>query len=87
MDSSQDEIGAVAILGAQLDEELGGGPVQVELAASSCLFVSSSLSSFPCLCCSLAHNTQVFPFPCDSFPVLSLLKPHFICPFRLLGLQ
>ncbi len=30
MDSSQDEIGASAILGAQLDEELGGGPVQVE---------------------------------------------------------
>ncbi|KAF7654435.1 hypothetical protein LDENG_00069430 [Lucifuga dentata] len=29
MDSSQDEIGASAILGAQLDEELGGGPVQV----------------------------------------------------------
>ncbi|XP_072771459.1 gelsolin a isoform X1 [Nerophis lumbriciformis] len=29
MDSSQDEIGACAILGAQLDEELGGGPVQV----------------------------------------------------------
>lgn len=28
-DSSQDEIGASAILGAQLDEELGGGPVQV----------------------------------------------------------
>lgn len=30
MDSSQDEIGASAILGAQLDEELGGGPVQVK---------------------------------------------------------
>eukprot|EP00064_Thunnus_orientalis_P007306 superscaffoldBa00000801_g7326 len=29
MDSSQDEIGASAILCAQLDEELGGGPVQV----------------------------------------------------------
>ncbi|XP_066568739.1 gelsolin isoform X1 [Amia ocellicauda] len=29
-DSSQDEIGASAILGAQLDEELGGGPVQVK---------------------------------------------------------
>ncbi|KAG7476402.1 hypothetical protein MATL_G00082450 [Megalops atlanticus] len=29
MDSSQDEIGASAILGAQLDDELGGGPVQV----------------------------------------------------------
>ncbi|XP_077478181.1 gelsolin a isoform X1 [Stigmatopora argus] len=29
MDSSQDEIGACAILGAQLDDELGGGPVQV----------------------------------------------------------
>lgn len=29
-DSSQDEIGASAILGAQLDEELGGGPVQVQ---------------------------------------------------------
>ncbi|MGH0153910.1 UNVERIFIED_CONTAM: hypothetical protein FKN15_061889 [Acipenser sinensis] len=28
-DSSQDEIGASAILSAQLDEELGGGPVQV----------------------------------------------------------
>jgi hypothetical protein len=28
-DSSQDEIGASAILGAQLDDELGGGPVQV----------------------------------------------------------
>ncbi|XP_017280996.1 gelsolin a isoform X1 [Kryptolebias marmoratus] len=28
-DSSQDEIGACAILGAKLDEELGGGPVQV----------------------------------------------------------
>lgn len=31
MDSSQDEIGACAILGAQLDDELGGGPVQVKL--------------------------------------------------------
>ncbi|XP_072771460.1 gelsolin a isoform X2 [Nerophis lumbriciformis] len=31
MDSSQDEIGACAILGAQLDEELGGGPVQVRV--------------------------------------------------------
>uniref|UniRef100_A0AAQ5YLU3 Gelsolin n=1 Tax=Amphiprion ocellaris TaxID=80972 RepID=A0AAQ5YLU3_AMPOC len=31
MDSSQDEIGASAILGAQLDEELGGGPVQVRV--------------------------------------------------------
>ncbi|XP_028664389.1 gelsolin-like isoform X1 [Erpetoichthys calabaricus] len=29
-DSSQDEIGASAILTAQLDEEMGGGPVQVE---------------------------------------------------------
>lgn len=29
MDSSQDEIGACAILGSQLDDELGGGPVQV----------------------------------------------------------
>jgi hypothetical protein len=33
-DSSQDEIGASAILGAQLDDELGGGPVQV---MSGCL--------------------------------------------------
>uniref|UniRef100_A0A8C4ENI2 Gelsolin n=1 Tax=Dicentrarchus labrax TaxID=13489 RepID=A0A8C4ENI2_DICLA len=31
MDSSQDEIGACAILGAQLDDELGGGPVQVRV--------------------------------------------------------
>uniref|UniRef100_A0A7N6AQC9 Gelsolin n=1 Tax=Anabas testudineus TaxID=64144 RepID=A0A7N6AQC9_ANATE len=31
MDSSQDEIGASAILCAQLDEELGGGPVQVRV--------------------------------------------------------
>uniref|UniRef100_A0A674ACB8 Gelsolin n=1 Tax=Salmo trutta TaxID=8032 RepID=A0A674ACB8_SALTR len=31
-DSSQDEIGASAILGAQLDDELGGGPVQVRVA-------------------------------------------------------
>uniref|UniRef100_A0A4W6FDZ4 Gelsolin n=1 Tax=Lates calcarifer TaxID=8187 RepID=A0A4W6FDZ4_LATCA len=31
MDSSQDEIGASAILGAQLDDELGGGPVQVRV--------------------------------------------------------
>ncbi|XP_069017858.1 gelsolin a isoform X2 [Embiotoca jacksoni] len=44
MDSSQDEIGASAILGAQLDEELGGGPVQVrvmqgkEPAHLMCLF-------------------------------------------------
>ncbi|KAM6902714.1 LOW QUALITY PROTEIN: gelsolin-like [Xenentodon cancila] len=30
-DSSQDEIGASAILGAQLDDELGGGPVQVRV--------------------------------------------------------
>ncbi|XP_029025541.1 gelsolin a isoform X2 [Betta splendens] len=30
-DSSQDEIGASAILGAQLDEELGGGPIQVRV--------------------------------------------------------
>lgn len=29
-DSSQDEIGASAILGSQLDDELGGGPVQVK---------------------------------------------------------
>ncbi|XP_054896579.1 gelsolin a isoform X1 [Poeciliopsis prolifica] len=28
-DSSQDEVGACAILGSQLDDELGGGPVQV----------------------------------------------------------
>lgn len=38
MDSSQDEIGASAILGAQLDEELGGGPVQV--TALCLLFIS-----------------------------------------------
>uniref|UniRef100_A0A7N8XQI8 Gelsolin n=1 Tax=Mastacembelus armatus TaxID=205130 RepID=A0A7N8XQI8_9TELE len=31
MDSSQDEIGASAILAAQLDEELGGGPIQVRV--------------------------------------------------------
>ncbi|XP_061887673.1 gelsolin-like isoform X2 [Entelurus aequoreus] len=31
MDSSQDEIGTCAILTAQLDEELGGGPVQVRV--------------------------------------------------------
>ncbi|KAJ8286307.1 hypothetical protein GJAV_G00036950 [Gymnothorax javanicus] len=31
MHSSQDEIGACAILAAQLDEELGGGPVQVRV--------------------------------------------------------
>ncbi|XP_058472532.1 gelsolin-like isoform X2 [Solea solea] len=31
MDSSQDEIGASALLGAQLDDELGGGPVQVRV--------------------------------------------------------
>lgn len=30
-DSSHDEIGASAILGAQLDDELGGGPVQVRV--------------------------------------------------------
>uniref|UniRef100_A0A8C9YUV9 Gelsolin n=1 Tax=Sander lucioperca TaxID=283035 RepID=A0A8C9YUV9_SANLU len=30
-DSSRDEIGACAILGAQLDDELGGGPVQVRV--------------------------------------------------------
>ncbi|KAF3848827.1 hypothetical protein F7725_015324 [Dissostichus mawsoni] len=30
-DSSTDEIGACAILGSQLDEELGGGPVQVRV--------------------------------------------------------
>ncbi|KAM8829132.1 gelsolin a isoform 2-T2 [Spinachia spinachia] len=30
-DSSHDEIGASAILGSQLDEELGGGPVQVRV--------------------------------------------------------
>ncbi|XP_037121236.1 gelsolin a isoform X2 [Syngnathus acus] len=31
MDSSQDEIGTCALLTAQLDEELGGGPVQVRV--------------------------------------------------------
>ncbi|KAG7498523.1 hypothetical protein JOB18_011506 [Solea senegalensis] len=31
MDSSQDEIGASALLAAQLDDELGGGPVQVRV--------------------------------------------------------
>ncbi|KAM4719940.1 gelsolin a isoform 2-T2 [Anableps anableps] len=31
MDSSQDETGACAILGCQLDDELGGGPVQVRV--------------------------------------------------------
>ncbi|XP_054896580.1 gelsolin a isoform X2 [Poeciliopsis prolifica] len=30
-DSSQDEVGACAILGSQLDDELGGGPVQVRV--------------------------------------------------------
>lgn len=40
MDSSQDEIGASAILGAQLDEELGGGPVQVTILCF--LFISLS---------------------------------------------
>lgn len=45
MDSSQDEIGASAILGAQLDEELGGGPVQVNMPPPLFLFFISSLSS------------------------------------------
>lgn len=44
MDSSQDEIGASAILGAQLDEELGGGPVQVKMIFLS-LFWSFFISS------------------------------------------
>lgn len=55
MDSSQDEIGASAILGAQLDEELGGGPVQVKKKNLFLLFrlgffissLSSVLSSPP----------------------------------------
>lgn len=38
MDSSQDEKGACAILGAQLDEELGGGPVQVGVICLPCSF-------------------------------------------------
>lgn len=47
MDSSQDEIGASAILTAQLDEELGGGPVQVKMFFLSffLVFFISSLSS------------------------------------------
>lgn len=46
MDSSQDEIGASSILTAQLDEELGGGPVQVKMFFLSFLvFFISSLSS------------------------------------------
>lgn len=47
MDSSQDEIGASAILGAQLDEELGGGPVQVKHIFSSPLFLLFFISC-PC---------------------------------------
>lgn len=42
MDSSQDEIGASAILGAQLDEELGGGPVQVKMFFLSFFWFSLS---------------------------------------------
>lgn len=52
MDSSQDEIGASAILGAQLDEELGGGPVQVTtlfLLPASCFLLLFSPSSCPVL--------------------------------------
>lgn len=45
MDSSQDEIGASAILGAKLDEELGGGPVQVKYFFPLLCFC---FSSSPC---------------------------------------
>lgn len=61
MDSSQDEIGASAILGAQLDEELGGGPVQVKLTdplTASCFHQHEFMLSFMLLKSvpSLAHS-------------------------------
>lgn len=64
MDSSQDEIGASAILGAQLDEELGGGPVQVQQIvplATFCFHELKFILLFISPCSPLAHSAQSLP--------------------------
>lgn len=69
MDSSQDEIGASAILGAQLDEELGGGPVQVQHAPPFTLpllfssFVSMNVLSFVKPFCSFLWLNSAHSLP------------------------
>lgn len=72
MDSTQDEIGASAILSAQLDEELGGGPMQVKMiflaffrlsSSPPCPPCFSSLNALPqCSILSLPHAASVLGF-------------------------
>ena len=95
MDSSQDEIGASAILSAQLDEELGGGPVQVNpIVPFFCLFCFHQLKfilSFASVKV-LPSSSVLFYldilslFLISPMLLLSSLVSVLFCTFRLLAL-
>lgn len=82
-DSSQDEIGASAILGAQLDEELGGGPVQVKTIKIT-IYLFSGLYPRP------VHWWMSQPPPHLTCVISSLFFPfcfsfHFNCKLQVVG--